>query len=156
MPDGKEWIESNVNYPLMGWHHANNDYFKRLKYGTFHTFDMCESINRKLEDGWRIPTQTDFKDLLRFGDRSGQFLLPSEGGTDEFGLGIVFGGWCDNNGIIQGQGVRANYWSGTKNNSIRARHTLFDRYLVYYHTNTHRHLGFSARCVRNLKNITDK
>ena len=96
------WMAENLKYKCDGCEAYGNDYSYWAKYGYLYNSDALKSV---APDGWRVPTQSDFEKLFSFVTRTHKekdwhkCLLANDaswgkgqGGTDEFGFGILPGG----------------------------------------------------------------
>lgn len=112
------------------------------------TFDEALKIEKKLKDGWRLPTRSEW------------VLICEEYGQDENGelrsnvlmdhLGLGKHGVRGRYGEVIGAGVGSYYWSRS------AHSTTSDAYDLYFHSGSvnpsyygNRYLGFSLRFVRD-------
>ncbi len=122
MPTGESWTESN---------------------------DPCPA-------GWRVPTKEEYGTL---GDaaRVANMMTTQNGVvgcrfTDKKNSASIFfpaaGALRHIDGTSNGQGIRGNYWSVTKNESNTARHLRFSDELVSPASSSYCNYGFSVRCVR--------
>lgn len=110
---------------------------------------VWEAGNNPCPDGWRLPTEAEWRSLLDVGGvwrvRGGvggrlfgtvpyQIFLPAAG-FRSFGTGVL--------GDV---GVRGNYWSSAQHDEFRARHLSFNNSGEGIE-NLYRLNGFSVRCV---------
>ena len=99
---------------------------------------------------WRIPSMQDFINLdLAMGGTGEHRTNWAFVNTRYFGLwGGAFGGICESDGTLNGQGMWASYWSASEYFSM-ARSLYFDAF-GNIHTQGHsgKEAGFTLRCVR--------
>lgn len=97
------WMAENLRYECKGCSIYDNDYSKWAKYG--YLYDK-ESLKSVAPDGWRVPTEQDFKELFTFVGKTSKINDWHKGliakdkawgdnstGTDEFGFSALPGGY---------------------------------------------------------------
>jgi|WetSurMetagenome_2_1015567.scaffolds.fasta_scaffold63125_4 uncharacterized protein (TIGR02145 family) len=114
--------------------------------------------------GWHVPTDAEWTTLTNYlggEDAAGgklketgtkHWLSPNTGATNETGFTALPGGDRGDDGAFYDIGHYGIWWSATENNTSDA----WLRYMHYYSSNVTRNyysrkLGFSVRCVRDLK-----
>jgi uncharacterized protein (TIGR02145 family) len=121
------------------------------------TGDTWEAANDPSPAGWRVPTLAELETLLDTGKVSNEWTsLNGVSGrrfTDKTtGVSIFLpaaGYRYDNNGTLSYAGTNGSYWSSTQYDSNFAYNLLFGSNLAYTGNGSHRHYGFSVRCVQN-------
>jgi uncharacterized protein (TIGR02145 family) len=126
-----------------------------------HTYYAIPAIQKLLLDGWRVPSDGDWQQLIDFvGDNAGKKLKSKacwkDGGndTDEFGFNVLPAGYRSTNGsCFSNRGSYAYFWSSSAHSSTTAWIRAFDySNATVNRTNTNRSYGFSIRCVRDIMN----
>ncbi len=129
MINGREWMAENMGYGANVTCHADTsrDPEFRTKYGCLYIF---EDAQRVCPDGWRLPSEAEFEELLIYVDThkksQNEFLalagkvtwgyysagiLRNITGLDEFGFGALPVGWYDDH--FKEFGFNTSYWSNT-------------------------------------------
>lgn len=114
------------------------------------TYDEAMAIEKKLEDGWRLPTRHEWVLICE------EFACGSNGRLDPKlltkNLGLDKKGYVGN-GSLNNVGSYGDYWSRTVNsgNSQGAYNLYFDSSDVYPADYGNRYLGFSVRLVKELE-----
>ncbi len=98
MPDGKEWMAESLRYaPLGRYFYDDPLYF--TAYGKYYSFAERDAIKAILPDGWRIPTEEEWLDMIAIPGVSGNSLsFPGDyywrvdNGTNETGFSALAGG----------------------------------------------------------------
>ena len=159
------WMAENLKYRTQKSFCYEEDSSMCDANGSLYTFD--EAL-KACPEGWRLPSQEDFEELLSFvngskiqgpGDYEGAAKLKSTagweldaegngGGTDDFGFSAVPAGyWWAEAGEFISDGS-ASFWSSTEIGDDSA--TMFDLTFSYASLNyTDRNMGVSVRCVKN-------
>jgi uncharacterized protein (TIGR02145 family) len=96
---GKTWMAANLNEPRAGAVCYGNDDYNCSKEGRLYTFSAARKACAALGNGWRLPTDADWKDLTRmyggaYGDNGldgkGTYAKLIKGGPTKFNAS--FGG----------------------------------------------------------------
>ena len=118
-------------------------------------------------DGWHLPSDAEWTELTDYlggtSDAGGKLKetgtthwnSSNTSATNETGFTALPGGNRNNNGTFNNIGNNGNWWSATENNTNNA----WNRNMNYNNSNVNRNnnnkeLGFSVRCVRDLKENT--
>lgn len=165
----QEWLAENLNTELgilgQDCFMYNNDPEMRGKYGLLYPWTtLCtgngqpsSALSAILPDGWRLPSETDFSNLIEFaggGEAAGAKLKSSSsdwtssgGGSDDFGFSALPGGWWNNGFFSAGQA--AYYWTATQDEAPFASMVYITTgpgcYYDYYRTNR----AYSVRLVKD-------
>ncbi len=112
----------------------------------YFTFDEALEIEKKLPNGWRLPTRSEWALICEeFGQKDG--VLDGDTLKNNLRLeskGYMFGG------VVSASGSNGFYWSRTAGGANRAYGLGFNSSIVAMN-NYNRHLGFSVRCVRDVR-----
>lgn len=156
----KIWMAENLAYGGVDYYSPNRDDDNDKKYGRLYTW---ENAKRACPPGWRLPTKTDFNNLLTYVDNnkssSSDSFLPlianstawkddyKNKGLDEFGFGALPAGayYAGDYNLF---GDFSCFWSSTEDNSSYAYYLLLGNgcAFVSYDSKTN---GFSVRCVKD-------
>ncbi len=114
------------------------------------TYDEAMAIEKKLNNGWRLPTRHEWALICE------EFACGSDGRLDPElltkNLGLDKKGYVLN-GSLYGVGSSGYYWSRTvdSGNSQRAYNLYFNSSTVFPADNFSRYYDFSVRCVKELE-----
>lgn len=143
--NGLTWMADNLDYEVTkgSWYYLDDSNIG-MSFGRLYTW---ESAIEACPEGWRIPSEEEWRDLEAI------FLDPEEvynylikGG--ESGFYALLGGYRHTNGIYQDLGSMGHYWSATEKGTSHACRYLFhsDRgKLLSY--DVKKDFGFSCKCV---------
>jgi uncharacterized protein (TIGR02145 family) len=154
----QEWMVENLFCPELGFHYENDYKKSQNGYGTLHTYYAIPAIQKLLSDGWRVPSDIDWKRLINFvGDNSCKKLKSKTGwkdggnGTDDFGFSVLPAGNLHHDGSpFSCRGYESYFWSSSAYSSPDAWYQYFHyRYATVYRLYFNRSFGFSIRCVRD-------
>lgn len=124
---------------------AGEDYSEGDK--KYFTWDEAMAIEKKLNNGWRLPTRSEWTLICEeFGQKKG--TLDTKTLMDN--LSLHNSGYVGS-GSLSLAGPYGYYWSSTVFNSDSAYSLYFDSSNVYPSANVYRGLGFSVRLVRDLE-----
>jgi uncharacterized protein (TIGR02145 family) len=65
MPDGKEWTTANLNVDVVGSSCYEDAETNCGRYGRLYTWDAAQQGCRSLDDGWRLPTDDEWRQLAK-------------------------------------------------------------------------------------------
>jgi len=65
MPDGKEWTIANLNVGVAGSYCYGDAEANCRRYGRLYTWGAAQQGCRSLGDGWRLPTDDEWRQLAR-------------------------------------------------------------------------------------------
>lgn len=151
----KEEEEANKFFPiavseLARVEIADRDYTEGGK--KYFTFDKACAIEKKLNNGWRLPTRKEWTlicEEFACGDDgclSGQLLI------DKLGLGL--NGWqYHEDQQVRGVGALGLYWSSVADSATIARDLNFTTASVLPSYGDTRARGFSVRLVRDVEKV---
>ena len=145
--NNKIWLAENLNYAGDGCYCYGNQSDNCDKYGRLYTW---EAAKRAVPQGWRLPTKSEFEDLIKYlGGESSAYreLIPGGGAW----FNALFGGYRDNNGNFYSIGDYANFWSSSEDKEGSAwRCIVSSNYEKAYLSNyLNKGSGYSVRCVKD-------
>lgn len=112
------------------------------------TYDEAVAIEKKLEDGWRLPTRHEWALICE------EFACGSDGQLDPKlltkNLGLGKKGYASS-GSLASVGSDGYYWSRTAGSSTNAYRLYFNSSGVYPANGDNRYYGFSVRLVKELE-----
>lgn len=117
----------------------------------YFTWDEACVIEKKLDNGWRLPTRSEWALICEeFGQRNG--VLNSKVLMDNLKLGMNGIDYFDGDGACS-HGNCGYYWSSTPNSSASSAYSLYFNTgtNVYPSINNNRYYGLSVRLVKDLK-----
>jgi uncharacterized protein (TIGR02145 family) len=151
----EEWVNAGKN-KVPAWCYLNNDSENGTKYGKLYNWHAVTDVRGLAPQGWRIPSNDDFKVLEDFvGISKGEVLKSTEGwenggnGTNSSNFSALAGSFRNATGLFNPAGRLAAWWTITEDNSGSAwgfSLTAADNILVrkgYY-----KRSGLSVRCLR--------
>ena len=156
----QEWMAENLFCPELGCHYDNDPKNSEGGHGTLHSHHAIPAINALLPAGWRVATYPDWDKLVKHvGEDAGKKLKSKEGwkdggnGADDYGFRVLPAGRRYYDGSnFNNRGHNAFFWSSSARDGSHA----WCRYFYYgyarvYRVYDNRSLGFSVRCIRDLK-----
>lgn len=140
----ESWEENGIVSKIAGVIIAPEDYVEGDK--KHFTFDEALEIEKKLEDGWRLPTRSEWALICEeFGQKDGKL----DKSTLIHNLHLKQNGYImDNNHYDAGN--LGYYWSSTALSSTSA-YTLYFYSNVFPSITSARYNGLSVRCVKENK-----
>jgi uncharacterized protein (TIGR02145 family) len=122
MPDGKQWTTENLNVDIDGSHCYGDSELNCRRYGRLYTWEAAQQGCRSLSDGWRLPTDDEWRQLAKHhggvredsndSGKAAYSALLSGGGS---GFNALLGG-----GLVPGEGHYERvedhgfYWSASE------------------------------------------
>lgn len=157
MPDGKEWTTTNISIDLPGSFCYDGLQSNCDRYGRLYTWKMAMEVCGELGDGWRLPTQDEWKTLAKqfggaFGDSNDDgkaaFMALMNGGSSQFNA--VLGGGSDPAGGYKRIDAHGFYWTATETNDSTAWFGNFGkgRPALFIQNDGEKIRGFAVRCVK--------
>ena len=157
MADGKEWSTANLNIDASPSYCYDDAEANCRRYGRLYTWESAGRVCGLLEDGWRLPTDEDWRGLARrYGGVSADspdkgraaFAALMSGGTS--GFDAVLGG-----NRSDGQYARLEahglYWTSSDTGPDGATYYNFGKggQALHRQTGGEKRMAISVRCVRN-------
>lgn len=134
------WMKNNLDYEVSGsWYHENVVTVEdRKKYGRLYTYEAAKNACNSLGNGWRLPTQSDW-----------QQLIANNYNSRTFNSG--YGGYRDPQGNFKSFNVAGTYWTSspadTPGRAVMV-HFFYNDENFTFGPNS-KTFGYSCRCVRD-------
>src|SRR6185369_16950304 len=131
MADGKEWTTANLNVGASASYCYDDAEPNCRLYGRLYTWESAQRVCQSLGDGWRLPTDDDWRQLAkRYGGVSddsadkgeGAFTALMSGGTS--GFNAVLGG-NRSDGKYARLEAHGFYWTASDNDPASAPYYNF-------------------------------
>ena len=128
-------------------------------YGRLYNWYAVTDDERGLcPSGWHVPTQGEYTELKHF--LGGSFIAggamkasstdsPGWDGTNSSGFSALPGGFRGSDGVFNGVGSYAYFWSSSPSDSLAWNRFLFSNFDDTYQGNSYRRSGYAVRCLRN-------
>jgi uncharacterized protein (TIGR02145 family) len=115
-----EWMKRNLDIEVPNSLYYNNDPALGEIYGRLYTWDAAVAAAAMVGDGWRLPTQADFNDLVaaaggtNIAGRALKASPPDWDGDDSFGFTALPGGFANQDDSSDGIGTYGRWWYATE------------------------------------------
>jgi uncharacterized protein (TIGR02145 family) len=152
------WMAENLNYYTANgsWCYENN-IANCAQYGRLYNW---ETALRICPNGWRLPTDNDWKQLeMHLGmsseDVENMYWRGNNEGTQlqkssNSGFSALLGGRRDSNANFGYEGTYGYYWTATEYGSSNAWYRLlYSGNALIYRFRTNKNAGYSVRCIKN-------
>ena len=161
MKDDKRWMTQNLNIKIQGSYCYDGKDENCRKYGRLYTFEAAKEGCRLLGDGWRLPTDAEWKklaesygglrvyensDWVEKGDSKESYKALSNNGSS--GFAALLGGWRGSGGSYGSLGTSGVYWASTEVGSFDAWFYSFSDGKLWRY-NLLRSYGHSVRCLQD-------
>jgi len=122
-------------------------------YGVFYNWNSTNNLSSILPNGWRIPTESDVRDLIQFiGGYKNSYKIRTQGwtdGTDEYGFNLKPSGDFNDYGNPEHQGSQSNFWtSDAESDSIGIGAFVSDPWIIVSNTNS-KNKFYTVRFVKD-------
>lgn len=146
-PNYDEWDEEAIESDLLDIKIAPKNYWEIDEDGNkkeYFTWNEAMEIQKKLPDGWRLPTRSEWTIIAEeFGvDKNGEL----DGTKLSEALDLPLSGYRLG-GSTNNQGSGGYYWSSVANNNNGAYSLYLDSSNVNPQNYSNKWLGFTVRCV---------
>jgi uncharacterized protein (TIGR02145 family) len=157
LPDGKQWTTDNLNVNVDPSYCYDDADLNCRQFGRLYTWESAQRGCRSLGDGWRLPTNDDWKQMTKhFGgvrddsDDSGRAAykaLMIGGGS---GFNALLGGGRSQDGQYTRLNAHGFYWTASESDPARAWFYNFGQggLALNRHSDGEKLRAFSVRCVR--------
>ena len=166
---GQTWMAQNLNYESeSGSSCYDNETYKCYQYGRLYTWEAAQNA---CPDGWRLPTTTEWDNLLVktmgaesiFNQEDGtttylgekMSLLGGEGRANEYGLSIARGGsygsFDDEDPSYIAMGENGTYWLAGEEGNGSAVMVYEDNYSIMLDNLAKGNMQLYVRCVKDAK-----
>jgi uncharacterized protein (TIGR02145 family) len=158
--NGKTWLAENLNYDIGegSWCYDKSSANCR-EYGRLYTWQAARAACHKLGDGWRLPSDEEWKSLANsFGGYSDLATSKDVGDPkksykalqESSGFAARLGGNRSTDGKFYSLERYGTYWSDTEKGTQGAWVYDFDSYIgKLYRNGNGKALGFSCRCLKD-------
>jgi uncharacterized protein (TIGR02145 family) len=156
MADGKLWTTRNLDITAEHSYCYDNTQANCRQYGRLYTWNAAQRACRSLGDGWRLPTNDEWRELAR---HYGGLLEDSEqGGKASYnalriggssGFDALLGGGRNVDGEYARLDAHGFYWTASQTDAAHAWLYNFGKGMLALnrHEDTDKHRAFSARCI---------
>ena len=157
MADGKEWTTANLNVNTPSSYCYEDTEANCRRYGRLYTWESAQRGCRSLGDGWRLPTDDDWRQMAKtyggLGNDSpdngkAAYTALLSGGTS--GFNAVFGGNRSVDGQYERLEAHGFYWTASDNDQKSAPFYNFGKggQGLYRQAQGQKLMAVSVRCVR--------
>jgi len=157
MLDGKEWTTANLSVETAGSYCYDDADSNCRRYGRLYTWDSAPRACRALGEGWRLPTDDEWRRLARAhggvsedaADRGkAAYAALVRGGGSRFDA--VLGGGREPDGKYARLEAHGFYWTASESDAGNAVFYNFGKGLPGLHRQKEgeKPQAFSVRCVR--------
>lgn len=156
MPDGKQWTIENLNVNTDGSYCYEDAESNCRRYGHLYTWDSARRGCELLGDGWRLPTEDDWRQLAKhFGgvfddsNDAGQIAYKALLIGGHSGFNALLGGSRVGNGQYSRLDAHGFYWTISESDS-GAWFYNFGRgsLALYRQRDGNKRMAVSVRCVK--------
>ena len=157
MADGKEWTTVNLNVNTSPSYCYDDAEPNCRRYGRLYTWESAQRGCQSLGDGWRLPTDNDWRQMVnQYGGIGNDSLEKGKaayaalvsGGTS--GFNAVLGGIRSVDGKDERLEAHGLYWTASENDPITAPLYNFGKgsQALYRQPQVQKRRAASVRCVR--------
>jgi uncharacterized protein (TIGR02145 family) len=158
MADGKHWTTANLNVNTSPSYCYDNAEANCRRYGRLYTWESAQRGCRSLGDGWRVPTDAEWRELAtRYGGVGNDapdkgraaYAALLLGGTS--GFNAVLGGNRSPDGQYARSEAHGFYWSASENDRASAPFYNFGKggQALYRQNEGEKEMAISVRCIRH-------
>ena len=157
LPDGKQWTTDNLNVNSDPSYCYDDADLNCRQFGRLYTWESAQRGCRSLGDGWRLPTNDDWKQLTKHyggvrddsddGGRAAYKALMVGGGS---GFDALLGGGRSQDGQYTRLNAHGFYWTSSEGDPATAWFYNFGQggLALNRHSDGEKLRAFSVRCVR--------
>ena len=157
MPDGKEWMTTNLNVRVDSSYCYDDAESNCAKYGRLYTWDSAQRVCRSLPGGWRLPTNDEWRQLAKqFGgvrddsNDAGKAAFPALVTGGRSGLNVVFGGGRTPDGQYTRLEAHGFYWTATESSANHGwLYNFGGARFLNRHDDGEKSRAFSVRCIKD-------
>lgn len=158
MADGKQWTTTNLNVNVAPSYCYRDDEENCPKYGRLYTWDSAKRGCQSLGDGWRLPTDDEWRQLAKHhggvsqdSDEGGKAAYKTllTGGSSKFNA--VLGGGRADDGEYARLGAHGFYWTASEDGPASAFFYNFAKSKLALHRQDggEKQRAFSVRCIKD-------
>jgi uncharacterized protein (TIGR02145 family) len=159
MADGKEWTTENLNVDTGGTYCYEDSELNCGRYGRLYTWDSAARACQLLGDGWRLPTNDEWRQLAKHygglreeSDDSGKAAYTAllTGGSSGFNA-VLGGGRVSDDEQYARLEAHGLYWTASETGATSAWLYNFGKggSSLNRHRNGNKQMAVSVRCVRD-------
>ena len=160
MADGKEWTTANLNVGTSSSYCFGDVESNCLQYGRLYTWESAQHVCQSLGDGWRLPTDDEWRQLAtHYGGGLGNdspekgkaaYAALLSGGTSGFNAALGGNRWVD--GKYDRLEAHGFYWTASEND--RGGTAPFYNFgqngrALHRQPEGDKQMAISVRCVRD-------
>jgi uncharacterized protein (TIGR02145 family) len=157
MADGKQWTTNNLDVKNVPSYCYDDAEINCLRYGRLYTWESAQRGCRSLGDGWRLPTNDEWRQLAKpYGgvredsDDSGKAAYKTLLTGGNSGFNALLGGGRSDDGQYTRLEAHGFYWTASESDPASAWFYNFGKggLSLNRHNNGEKRRAFSVRCVR--------
>ena len=157
MADGKRWTTQNLNVNTPQSYCYEDTELNCRRYGRLYTWESALSGCRSLGDGWRLPTDDEWR---RMAKRYGGLLEDSADGAKATYRALIVGGTSGFSAMLGGSRISGRYerleahglyWTASDNGSASAAFYNFGKggQALNRHGQGQKQMAVSVRCIKS-------
>ncbi len=157
MPDGKQWTTGNLNVDTASSYCYDAAEVNCRRYGRLYTWESAQRGCRSLGDGWRLPTNDEWKIMAKHyggvrddSEDSGSAVYKALLNGGSSGFNALLGGGRTDDGQYARLEAHGFYWTGSEVDAATAWFYNFGKgsLALNRHDSGEKQRAFSVRCVR--------
>ena len=156
MADGKQWTTQNLNVNTAQSYCYDDAELNCRRYGRLYTWDSAQRGCRSLGDGWRLPTDDEWRQMAK---HYGGLLEDSADGAKATYRALVVGGTSGFNAMLGGSRISGQYerleahgiyWTASDTASASAPFYNFGKggQALSRHGQGQKQMAVSVRCIK--------
>ena len=157
MADGKHWTTSNLNVTTVPSYCYQDEDLNCQRYGRLYTWDSAKQGCQSLGDGWRLPTDDEWRQLAKHyggvredSNDSGKAAYKALLTGGRSGFNAVLGGGRSVDGQYGRLEAHGFYWTASEKDLVNALFYNFAKgsLALYRQDGIEKQRAFSVRCVK--------
>jgi len=158
MADGKQWTTENLHVNTQASFCYDDSENNCRQYGRLYTWDAAHRACQSLGDGWRLPTDNDWRQLATHhggiredSNDTGHAAYTALMGGGTSGFNALLGGNRTEDGHYERLGAHGFYWTASETDSTNAVFYNFGQGGLSLNRQPEggKRWAFSVRCVRD-------
>lgn len=156
LADGKNWLTKNLNVKIPGSYIYMNKLYFSENYGRLYTWQAAKKACASLGDGWRLPSDEEWANLVKQFDSSAKAMYQSSNAfksmseEGDSGFKALLAGLRYSDGSFYFQDKTAFFWTSTQSNSVHAWYYYFDgRQGLMRRKDYEKTRAYSCRCIQD-------
>lgn len=146
------WMSQNLNFATAtgSWCYGDNE-ANCATYGRLYNWATAKDV---CPTGWRLPSSSDWEALnssisaTASAPTFSQAVTVRPDGTDEFGLGVKFGGYKNGNGGYSRMDTTTYYWTSTQVGPLYRARWINKRSVEFGNQDASSANGMNIRCIK--------